>query len=120
MNNEHRENKTIIFRINNQKKQEWKKICDTRKISLTSLIINSVESRILDDERRKVIEFIDKQDNVFIKIETNINQIAKIVNTQKLISSEDLKVFNQSLSEITILKKKQNKIFENIYSLLAK
>ncbi|WP_187477706.1 hypothetical protein [Amniculibacterium sp. G2-70] len=114
------ENKTIIFRISNQKKQEWKKICDKRKISLTSLIINSVEKRILDDERRKVLEFIEKQDNVFVKIETNINQIAKIVNTQKFINSEDLKVFNERLSEIIILKKEQNKIFEKIYSLISK
>jgi cation transport regulator ChaC len=117
---EHRENKTIIFRITDQKKQEWKKICETRKISLTSLIVNSVESRIMDDERRKVLEFIEKQDNVFVKIETNINQIAKIVNTQKLISSENLKGFNERLSEIIILKKEQNKIFENIYSLISK
>lgn len=120
MNTEHRENKTIIFRITDQKKQEWKKICDTREISLTSLIINSVENRILDDERRKVLEFIEKQDNVFVKIETNINQIAKIVNTQKLISSENLKCFNERLAEIIILKKEQNKIFENIYSLISK
>lgn len=49
------ENKTIIFRISNQKKEKWKKICDTRNISLTSLIINSVENRILEDERRKVL-----------------------------------------------------------------
>ncbi|MGV4415502.1 MULTISPECIES: hypothetical protein [Chryseobacterium] len=112
------ENKTIIFRISNQKKQEWKKICDTRNISLTSLIINSVENRILDDERRQVLEFIEKQDNVFVKIETNINQVAKIVNTQKFIGSEELKVFSEKLSEIIILKKEQNKIFENIYSLL--
>lgn len=114
------ENKTIIFRISNQKKQEWKKICDTRNISLTSLIINSVENRILDDDRRQVLEFIEKQDNVFVKIETNINQVAKIVNAQKFIGSEELKVFSEKLSEIIILKKAQNKIFENIYSLLSK
>ena len=114
------ENKTIIFRISNQKKEKWKKICDTRNISLTSLIINSVENRILEDEIRKVLEFIEKQDNVFVKIETNINQVAKIVNAQKFISSEDLKVFSEKLSEVIILKKEQNKIFENIYSLLSK
>ena len=120
MSTEHRENKTIIFRISNQKKQEWKKLCKTRKISLTGLIVSSVENRILDDERRKVLEFIEKQDNVFVKIETNINQIAKIVNTQKFISSEDLNAFNEMLSEIIILKQEQNKIFENIYSLLSR
>ena len=37
--------------------------------------------------------FIEKQDNIFIKIETNINQIARIVNVQKFISEEALKDF---------------------------
>lgn len=75
---------------------------------------------MMDDERRKVLEFIEKQDNVFVKIETNINQIAKVVNSQKFISSADLKAFSEKLSEVIILKKEQNKIFENIYSLLSK
>jgi hypothetical protein len=46
----------------------------------------SVENRILDNERRQILTFIEKQDNVFIKIETNINQIARIANGQKFIS----------------------------------
>lgn len=110
----------IIIRIQKFRKENWKKICSKKKVSLTSLIINCVENRILDDERRKVLEFIEKQDNLFVKVETNVNQVAKIVNTQKFINSEDLKVFNQRLSEIIILKKEQNKIFENIYSLISK
>lgn len=120
MSSNEADNKTIFFRITGQKKKEWKKVCNSRNITITSLIINSVENRIMDDERKVVLEFIEKQDNVFVKTETNINQIAKIVNAQKFISSEDLKVFNGSLSEITVLKKEQNKIFENIYSLLSK
>lgn len=113
-------NKTIFFRITGQKKKEWKKICSEKQISLTSLIINSVESRIMDDERRKVLAFIEKQDNIFIRIETNINQVAKIANIQKFLSPKDLKDFSEKLSEIIVLKQQQNKIFENIYALLSK
>lgn len=115
------ENKDYVkIRISCSRKESWKKICAEKKISLTSLIINSVESRMMDDERRKVLEFIEKQDNVFLKIETNINQVAKIVNTQKFIGKKELEDFSNKLSEVKILKQEQNKIFENIYTLLSK
>ena len=110
----------IFFRIDRQKKKEWKKICITKNISLTNLIINSVENRMMDDERRKVIAFIEKQDNIFVKIETNINQVAKIVNGQKLISENELQKFTDQLTEIAKLKARQNEVFLNIYSMLGK
>ncbi|MFL9835802.1 hypothetical protein [Chryseobacterium terrae] len=110
----------IKIRISNIQKENWKKICLDKGISLTSLIVNSVENRMMDDERKHVLEFIEKQDNIFSKIETNINQVAKIVNTQKFISSQELNDFSEKLSEISELKKVQNRIFENIYALLAK
>ena len=110
----------IFIRIQKDRKNNWKKLCLKKNITLSSLIIDSVEKRILDDERRKVLMFIENQDNVFVKIETNINQVAKIVNAQKFISSKELEDFSKNLLEITILKQEQNKIFENIYSLLSK
>lgn len=113
-------NATIILRVHKTQKEKWKKICQEKKISITSLIVNSVEERMMDDERRTVLAFIEKQDNVFVKIETNINQVAKIVNIQKFISPKNLNDFLERLSEITILKQEQNKIFENIYALLSK
>lgn len=111
---------SIKIRISLSQKEKWKSLCKEKNISLTSLIINSVENRLMDDERRNVLEFIEKQDNIFTKIETNINQVAKIVNTQRFINPNDLKVFSDKLLEISELKKVQNRIFENIYALLAK
>ncbi|SIS64011.1 hypothetical protein SAMN05421796_101760 [Chryseobacterium piscicola] len=109
----------IKFRIEKNKKENWKKICSQKKISLTSLIIDSVENRILDDERRKVLAFIEKQDNIFIKIETNINQLAKIVNSQKFITKNEADEFQDQLKTIIKLKEKQNEMFVKIYSLIA-
>ncbi|WP_235802686.1 hypothetical protein [Vaginella massiliensis] len=103
-----------------QKKEKWKKICSEKKISLTSLIIQSVENRLLDDERKLVLEFIEKQDNIFGKIENNINQFAKIANSKKDISNADLNSFNILLEEIVALKLEQNKTFIKIYTLLGK
>lgn len=109
----------IKIRISTTRKENWKKICSEKHISLTSLITHSVENRILDDERRKVLAFIEKQDNIFIKIETNINQLAKIVNGQKFISKTELQDFWNQLKIIGDLKEKQNEIFVKIYSLIA-
>ncbi|MCL1663431.1 hypothetical protein M2T78_04150 [Elizabethkingia ursingii] len=109
----------IKFRIEKRKKEKWKNICYNKKISLSSLIIDSVENKILDDERRKILMFIEKQDNIFAKIENNINQIARHVNVQKFISTADIKVFNDKLDMITELKNQQNKIFEKIYKLIG-
>lgn len=95
----------IIIRVQKSRKEEWKKICMKKQISLTSLIIDSVENRMMDDERKKVLAFIEKQDNIFIKIETNINQVARIINGQKSISEIDLKDFSEKLEEIKNLKR---------------
>ncbi|WP_265427797.1 hypothetical protein [Chryseobacterium sp. YIM B08800] len=48
----------IIIRIQKSRKENWKKLCSKKHISLTSLIIDSVESRILDNESRKTLAFI--------------------------------------------------------------
>ena len=109
----------IKIRISITRKQHWKRICKEKNITLTNLIIASVEDRILEDERKKILTFIEKQDNIFIKIETNINQIARIANAQKFISSKELNYFQSQLKAITELKEKQNEIFTKIYSLIA-
>ena len=109
----------IKIRISITRKQHWKRICKEKNITLTNLITASVENRILEDERKKILTFIEKQDNIFIKIETNINQIARIANTQKFISSKELNYFQNQLNEIIDLKKQQNEIFIKIYSLIA-
>ena len=110
----------IKFRISREKKANWKKICNEKQITITSLIIDSVENKILDNERKEILAFIEKQDNLFVKIETNINQVARIANGQKFISENELRKFSEKVSEIVQLKKEQNIIFGKIYSMLAK
>ena len=110
----------IFIRIQKSRKENWKKICLEKQISLTNLIIDSVENRMMDNERRKVLAFIESQDNIFSKIETNINQVAKMANGQKFISENELQKFSNQLSEIVRLKSKQNEVFLDIYSMLGK
>ena len=110
----------FFIRIQKYRKENWKKLCLKKNITLSSLIIDSVEKRILDDESRQILAFVEKQDNIFGKIETNINQVAKIANGQKFISENELSNFADKLSEIIVLKKEQNEIFTKIYEKLAK
>ena len=116
------ENKSvrIFIRIEEDKKKHWKDLCAKRKVSMTGLIIDSVENRLMDDERRKIIKFIEKQDNIFVKIETNINQVAQIVNAQKRIDDKLFNDFLDMLPQIKKLKQEQNMIFSKILSKLAK
>lgn len=95
-------------------------VCRERHISMTDLIIDSVENRIFDNERKDVLAFMEKQDNLFIKIQTNINQVARIANGQKSISDVEMEEFTNMIIQLTTLKKEQNRIFEKIYSMLAK
>ena len=109
----------ILIRVQKSRKENWKKLCSEKNISLTSLITDSVEGRMQDDERRKVLAFIEKQDNIFAKIETNINQVAKMVNGQKFINEKELTNFSNQLNQIENLKRQQNEIFIKIYALIA-
>ena len=111
---------SIKFRIEKEKKQFWKKFCDEKQITLTSFIIDSVENRVFDNERKEILAFMEKQDNLFIKIQNNINQVARIANGQKSISDVEMEKFTSKIIQLTTLKKEQNKIFEKIYSMLAK
>lgn len=110
----------IIIRLEIEKKKTWKNFCKKKKITLTSLVVDSVEGNLLENERREILRFIEKQDNIFSKIENNINQVAKIANAQKYIKKKDFLDFSAKQDELIELKKKQNEIFLKIYTLLGK
>lgn len=116
------ENKSgmIKFRIEKEKKDAWKKLCSERNVSLSRLIIDSVDNKLMNNDRREILAFIEKQDNFFVKIETNINQVAKIANSQKFLSEKQLLQFFEFLEEVEKLKKEQNLMFAKIYSIIAK
>lgn len=65
------------------------------------------------------MKFIEKQDNIFSKIENNINQFARVANTKKSVTTHLMNDFLQKLEEIKILKTEQNKIIKQIYKLIG-
>lgn len=111
--------KYLILRISESQKERWKRLSAERKTTLTDLIISAVEGNMNAQERREVLKFIEKQDNIFAKIENNINQFAYIANAKKEVHRAELIVFTQRLEEIVKLKAEQNQIFRQIYKLIA-
>ena len=118
-----RENKTkdkaVILRVSSSQKELWKKISLERKMTLTDFIISAVENKMSIQESREVLKFIEKQDNIFAKIENNINQFAYVANAKKEVHRAELIAFTQRLEEIMKLKAEQNQIFRQIYKLIA-
>ena len=112
-------NTAILLRISSIQKEKWKKICAERKITLTDFIISSVENKMTAQERREVLKFIEKQENIFAKIGNNINQFAHIANTKKDIYVSEFQAFIVALQQIERLKEEQNRIFKQIYKLMA-
>lgn len=111
--------KYLILRISESQKERWKRLSAERKTTLTDLIISAVEGNMNAQERRAVLKFIEKQDNIFAKIENNINQFAYIANAKKEVHRAELIVFTQRLEEIVKIKAEQNQIFRQIYKLIA-
>ena len=112
-------NTAILLRISSIQKEKWKKICAERKITLTDFIISSVEDKMTAQECREVLKFIEKQENIFAKIGNNINQFAHIANTKKDIYTIEFQAFIVALHQIERLKEEQNRIFKQIYKLMA-
>ncbi|MCK9235127.1 MAG: hypothetical protein M0P09_02285 [Acholeplasmataceae bacterium] len=108
------------MRIEELKKKLWKNEAEKRGISLTLFIETMVEGNLMRLERSELIDFLEKQENIFSKIQNNINQFARIANTSKSIDNELLIQFQQKLNEIVLLKQEQNESFNKIYEILYK
>ncbi len=110
----------ISLRINKDKKKIWKSEAKKRGLSLTAFIEILVEGNLLKIEQSKVMSFLDQQQNYFSKVETNINQFAKVANMNKNIDNNLLQQFEKQLVEVIKQKDEQNKSFEKVYQLLYK
>lgn len=110
----------ITLRLSQEIKDQWQSHCNKSKIYISDYIINTVEGKILENDRKEIMSFIEKQGNIFAKIENNINQIARFINTGKYIPEELLIDYNNKLSELNSLKTEQNRIIKKIYTELAK
>jgi predicted signal transduction protein with EAL and GGDEF domain len=110
----------LNLRLSDAIKDKWKKISDEKGLHLTDMIIASVENKLLDSDRKEIMSFIETQGNIYAKIENNINQVAKYVNTQKNISDSLLADYNSMLLQLNSKRIEQNELLRKIYRLLGK
>lgn len=113
-------NARITLRLDQPIKDKWLAHCRKSNIYLSDFIVNTVEGRMLENDRKEIMAFIEKQGNIFAKIENNINQIARYVNTEKSIPKELLNEYNSKLQELNSLKTEQNRIIKKLYTELSK
>ncbi|MBB4807270.1 polyribonucleotide nucleotidyltransferase [Chryseobacterium defluvii] len=113
-------NARITLRLDQPIKDKWLAYCQKSNIYLSDFIVNMVEGKMLENDRKEIMAFIEKQGNIFARIENNINQIARYVNTEKSIPKELLKEYNSKLQELNSLKTEQNRIIKKIYTELSK
>lgn len=109
----------IEIRIKAEEKKRWKEFCYQEGITLTDLIYNSVKNRMMNQDRRKVLQFLEKKENIYAKVENNINQLARIANGQKFLLPSQQQQFLDYLKEIEELKKKEVAITKSIYKFMA-
>lgn len=110
----------ITLRLHQETKEKWLHHCTNSNVHISDYIINSVEGKLLDNDRKEIMNFIESQVNIFAKIENNINQIARYINSQKHLPSSLLSEYNSKLEILNSLKIEQNRIIKKIYTELAK
>lgn len=114
------QNRQINIRLSESELTEIKNIANKEKISLSSLLLNSVLNGKRKTEKKIVFEFINKLSFDYTKIATNVNQIAKFVNSQEYLTEQQalelknlLLEFNKlKLEQITLLREFQDIIGE--------
>ncbi|EFK33201.1 MULTISPECIES: hypothetical protein [Chryseobacterium group] len=110
----------ITLRLHDEVKEKWLNHCNKYNLHLSDYIISGVEGKLLDNDRKEIMNFIENQVNLFSKIENNINQIAKHINTNKHLPTTLLSDYNSKLEILNSLKIEQNRIIKKIYIELAK
>lgn len=114
-----KKNNQLLIRISDTQKEDWKQEADRNGMTLTEYITHKVEGNLGKNERRQILKFIEISTNVDSKVENNINQIAKWVNTHKEISFEKMNEYLDQLNKYQRLIKERNTIFRKIILLLS-
>ena len=66
-----------------------------------------------------IFDFVNKDDYFYSKVETNINRIARIINSEKQISNKLLENYNRLLCELASISNEKLQITKKIYIFLA-
>ncbi|WP_121965228.1 plasmid mobilization relaxosome protein MobC [Myroides sp. N17-2] len=103
------EKSRIHFLLDSDLKKKWQEIAELNHMTLTKYIVHNVEGNLGKNERKQILKLIEISTNMDSKVENNINQIAKWVNTHKEISSEKLNEYLGQLNKYQRFMKERKK-----------
>lgn len=114
------QNRQINIRLSESELTEIKNIANKEKISLSSLLLNSVLNGKRKTEKKIVFEFINKLSFDYTKIATNVNQIAKSVNSQEYITEQQAIELKDLILEFNKLKSEQINLLKRYSEIIEK
>lgn len=115
-----KKNNQLLIRISDTQKEDWKQEADKNGMTLTEYITHKVEGNLGKNERRQILKSIEISTNVDSKVENNINQIAKWVNTHQQITVEKMDEYLLELEKYQRLIKERNVALKKIILFLSK
>ncbi|WP_312920979.1 plasmid mobilization relaxosome protein MobC [Empedobacter brevis] len=101
-------NKRLEIRLTEKQKEDVLALAKSREMSVTDLFLTEILKEKDKVKYRKILNIIRAENFDYSKISTNINQVAKYVNTNQKIDETTLKEFNNLLRELIILKNNAN------------
>lgn len=111
----------IELRCTKEEKKKIKQLSNKLNISITELLLNSALYKRPVISRQEVLNVLKKLSTNDLKVENNINQIAKKINENKLTNDpEFLLFFNENFNKM--IEKRDNfyKEMNSLYRLLSK
>lgn len=114
--------KNVRFELRLSEQEKEKLFSDSKKrgCTPTEFIRAIIMDKIDFATKKKTFDFIDKDDYFYSKIENNINQVARIVNSEKQISESTLNEFNSLLHELVSISNEKGIITKRILEELIK
>jgi antitoxin component of RelBE/YafQ-DinJ toxin-antitoxin module len=113
-------NKFIQIRVSEEEKDKFNQKCKELGCTYTQYFFSLMEDKIDFATKKRTFEFLRNSENYYAKVESNINQVARIVNTEKQISNHTLEEFNFLLRELVSIKNDQLDKTKKIYLEVTK
>lgn len=96
-------NKNLHIRISSRDYERFQELVDANNMNMSEYIIGCIREKKIPDESRKEIRELRNQ---LLKIGTNLNQLARLANTQGIIVGD----LDQVLKDVNDTVKKINEL----------
>ena len=115
-------NKTEIikFRLTKSEKQKIQRIAEENECSVSEYVLNQSLGEKAIYRHREIIQILNNIHSRDVKVDTNINQIAKVLNTNyKNLDRDMLLDFHDLMLEYLKMKDKQTKEVKRMIKVLS-